>query len=104
MSNEEDLKGKDKRALRALGHALKPVVYMGKEGLSEGVVEATLQALEDHELIKIKCGTNHLGDTKVVANELAKKTDSILAQVIGNSILLYKEHPKNPVIVLPRDK
>ena len=67
-------------------------------------MEATLQALEDHELIKINCGSNHPEEAKATAKELAEKTESILAQVIGNSILLYKEHPKNPVIVLPRDK
>lgn len=43
-----------KKALRSLGHNLKPVVTVAGNGLSEGVMEELERALEDHELIKVK--------------------------------------------------
>ena len=43
----------ERRQLRAQGHHLKPVVQIGQAGLTEGVIQATQVALEQHELIKV---------------------------------------------------
>ena len=48
------LTGKQRRALRALGHHLEPVVIIGQSGVTEGIIAAVEQALKDHELIKVK--------------------------------------------------
>lgn len=93
-----DLIGKDRRALRALGHHLKPVVQIGQHGLTGGLVEATLQALEDHELIKVKILEGAPVEKREVAQELAQATGAEVAQVLGRTILLYKPHPTNPKI------
>ena len=50
------LTGKQRRYLRSLGHHLDPVIHVGKEGISEGLIGAADVALEEHELIKIKLG------------------------------------------------
>lgn len=93
-----DLIGKDRRALRALGHHLKPVVQIGQHGFTENLVEATLQALEDHELIKVKVLEGAPVDRREVARQLADATGAELAQVIGRTFLLYKPHPTEPKI------
>ncbi len=100
MSRE--LSGGAVRHLRGLGHALDAVVQIGKEGVTEGVIKATTAALLTHELIKVKVLSEAPIDRKEAATELAEKTDSSLAQVLGRSFLLYKRHPKKPKIVLPR--
>ena len=88
--------GKQRRALRALGHHLRPVVQVGQDDVSDGVVGAVVQALLDHELIKVKVGEGSGLDRKEAAALLAEKTGSELnpIQVLGRTILLYKRHPE----------
>jgi RNA-binding protein len=95
------LTGKQRRHLRGLGHDLKPIVHVGKGGLDDGLVAAVAQALEDHELVKIKVGEAAKLDRHEAAEEIAHQTHSEVAQVLGNTVLLYRAHPDEPVIVLP---
>lgn len=96
------LTGKQRRHLRALGHKLEVVVHVGKGGLDDGLVAAVNQALLDHELVKIKVGESAGVDRHAAAEELATKTKSQVAQVLGYTVLLYKRHPQKPLIVLPK--
>ena len=95
------LTGKQRRHLRGLGHNLSPVVQIGKEGLSDSLVKAVDEALEVHELIKVKIGQNALLDRNAVGESLAKETESEVAQVLGDTVLLYRRHPEEPKIRLP---
>ncbi|HEY3804948.1 MAG TPA: ribosome assembly RNA-binding protein YhbY [Kofleriaceae bacterium] len=95
------LTGKQRRHLRALAHALHPIVQVGKDGLDEGLVAAVDRALADHELVKVKVGENAAATKDEVADELAGKTRSEVAQVIGNIVVLYRADPDEPVIALP---
>jgi RNA-binding protein len=95
------LQGKAARYLRSLGHELTPVVQIGKEGVTEGVVQATSRALLDHELIKVKVGTEAPEDRKDTLATLASSTAAELVQVLGRTGLLYKKHPEKPRIKLP---
>ncbi|PIE73387.1 MAG: ribosome assembly RNA-binding protein YhbY [Deltaproteobacteria bacterium] len=83
-----------KKYLKGLAHPLKPIVLVGKEGLSPSLVKMTLQELQLRELIKIKLGQNCGVDKKQAALELAEKTDSSLVQLIGKTIVLYKANTK----------
>lgn len=94
------LSGKQARYLRGLGHHLKPVVMIGKEEVNEAVIAATEEALTAHELIKVKLQEGCLSDRKEVAEELAETTGSVIAQILGGTILLYREG-KEPEIKLP---
>ena len=95
------LTGKQRRHLRALAHPLKPLVQIGKGGIDDGLVAAVDQALADHELIKVKVGESAGVDRHEVADELAGKTRSEVAQVLGNIVLLYRPDPDEPTIKLP---
>jgi RNA-binding protein len=96
------LTGKQRRHLRALGHKLEVVVHVGKGGIDDGLVAAVNQALSDHELVKIKVGDAAGVDRHEAAEDLAKKTKSQVAQVLGYTVLLYRRHPQKPIIVLPK--
>ncbi len=98
------LTGKQRRHLRALAHPMKPIVQVGKDGLDDGLVAAVDQALADHELVKIKVGESAGVDRHAAADELAAKTHSEVAQVLGNIVLLYRPHPEDPTIKLPVPK
>ena len=95
------LSGKAARHLRALGHDLSPTVSIGKEGITDGVVAAAEAALLTHELVKVRVQAEAPVDRNEAASELASKTSSSLAQVLGRTFLLYKRHPKKPKIELP---
>jgi RNA-binding protein len=95
------LTGKQRRHLRALAHALHPIVQVGKGGLDDGLVAAVEQALADHELIKVKVGEHAEASKADVAEQLAQRTNSEVAQIIGNIVLLYRADADKPVIELP---
>lgn len=95
------LTGKQRRHLRALGHPLNPVAHIGKEGLSEAFVAGVDRALEDHELVKIRVLDTAGVDRHEVADVLAELTRSEVAQVLGNTILLYRQRAEAPDIMLP---
>jgi RNA-binding protein len=98
------LTGRQARHLRALGHHVEPVVQIGKQGLTDSVTTAVDNALERHELVKVRVGTECPDDRKDLAARLAPPTRSAVAQVLGRTILLYRRHPKTPKIVLPTGK
>ena len=76
--------------LRALGHALDPVVQIGKSGITPALVAQTLTQLAAHELIKVRVASEAPIGRKEAAAALAEATRAILAQVIGRTFLLYK--------------
>ena len=47
-----------KRHLRKLAHALKPVIIVGNAGLSEALLQELDTTLEHHELIKARTATH----------------------------------------------
>lgn len=96
------LSGKQRRYLRSLGHELRPVVQIGRDGLDDGLVAAVDRALTDHELVKIKVGEAANLDRHDAAAALAARTRSEVAQVLGHTVLLYRAHPDEPEISLPR--
>jgi RNA-binding protein len=87
------LTGKQVRYLRGLGHHLKPIAMLGKEGISDNAIAAVNAVLDAHELIKVKVGNGCPVDRKEAAEILAAKTLSAEVQVIGKMILLFRENP-----------
>lgn len=96
------LSGKASRFLRSLGHELSPVVQVGKEGVTDGLVAATARALLDHELIKVRVGAEAPDDRVASAEQLSERTGAALVQVLGRTCLLYRRHPEKPRITLPK--
>jgi len=81
-----------RKELRRLAHHLEPLVWIGKEGLSDDVIAAAIDALQAHELIKVKLLALK-DERKAVARDLADKADCVLAGVIGHVVILYREQP-----------
>ncbi|MCP3742611.1 ribosome assembly RNA-binding protein YhbY [Rossellomorea sp. BNER] len=95
------LKGKQKRFLRSKAHHLNPIFQVGKGGVNENMVKQIGEALEARELIKISVLQNCEMDRDTVAEKLIQGTKAELVQVIGNTIVLYKESRENKQIDLP---
>ena len=90
------LTGKQRRHLRALGHSLRAIVQVGREGASNEVVAACDNALADHELIKVKIGRECPEDRHDVAERLDAEPGISIVQMVGRVLLLYKRHPQKP--------
>jgi RNA-binding protein len=96
------LNGKQRRFLRGLGHHCEPVVHVGKDGLTEGLVSALDVALDTHELIKVKLGESAGADRRSMGAAVAEAAGGELVQVLGRTVLVYRRRAKDPEIVLPR--
>ncbi len=95
------LTGKQRRYLRQLAHPMKPIINIGKNGLTETLYEQIDSCLLQHELIKIKVLESCPVDKKECSQEISDRTQSHIAQLIGRTIVLYREKPEEPVIQLP---
>lgn len=85
-----------RRKLRGLGHHLEPIVQIGKEGTTPAVRRQVQGALFDHELIKVRIGTECPQDRFAVADVLAEDAGVNVVQILGRTLLLYKRHPERP--------
>ena len=92
--------GKERRYLRALAHRLSPVVIVGQRGLSDAVVRQIDGALTDHELIKVRLGSECPIGRAEAGTALIDRTGSELAGAIGRVLILYRPHPDSPQIQL----
>ncbi|MNP50666.1 RNA-binding protein YhbY [compost metagenome] len=95
------LTGKQKRYLRSMAHSLQPIFQVGKGGTNEHMITQISEALERRELIKVSVLNNNLDDPKEIAEELAKSARAELVQLIGRTIILYKESREYKEIELP---
>ncbi len=82
---------KQRAFLRGLGNALEPVMQIGKEGISENVLESANLLLEARELIKVKVLKNSDEEARHFAEEIASDLGAEVVQVIGNNFILYKK-------------
>ncbi|HIW38354.1 MAG TPA: ribosome assembly RNA-binding protein YhbY [Candidatus Jeotgalicoccus stercoravium] len=95
------LSGKQKRYLRSLAHHESALFQIGKNGLTDNFITQIKDVLEKRELIKISVLQNCLEDKDSIAENLVNETASELVQVMGNTIVLYKESKEHKSIDLP---
>jgi len=95
------LTGKQKRFLRSEAHHLDPIFQVGKGGTNDHLIRHIEEALEVRELIKVSILNNNDDDRYEVAKELSERSGAELVQVIGKTIVLYKESRDNKQIQLP---
>jgi RNA-binding protein len=96
-----ELSERQRRHLRGLAHPLKPVILMGKTGLTDALAAEAARALLDHELIKVKAPGGDRAARDQMLAALAEKTASTLVQRIGNVAVLYRPRAKLPRILIP---
>ena len=90
--------------LRKLAHDLKPLVNIGKNGLSDNLLDSANIALDSHELVKVKF-YDFKDEKRELADELAGQLRAELIYVIGNTAILYRRQSDadKRKINLPRD-
>ncbi len=86
------LTGSQRKYLRGLAHSLKPVVHVGRNGVTDPVLREITEALDVHELIKVKL-VDPQGRKKELAEEIAERSGGAAVGLVGNVVTLYRQHP-----------
>ncbi len=92
---------KQRAYLKGLAMNVRPVLQIGKSGITPEVVTAASEALEAQELIKVNVLQNCLFDLHELAETLAGRTRSQVVQVIGRKIVIYRPGKDQKKIELP---
>ena len=91
QKNTMNLSTKQKQHLKGLAHPLKPVVMLGNNGLTEGVLAEIEQALGHHELIKVKIASEDRETKALIVEAIVRETGACNVQVIGKTLVLYAQ-------------
>ena len=92
--------------LRGLGQRLEPMVHIGQAGLTDALIASVNQALDGHELVKVKFHALK-EQKKQLAPELAQRTGSVLIQRVGHVAVLYRQQEnaaKRKIQIKPSDE
>ena len=99
-----ELAENQRRFLRGRAHALKPIIQIGNNGLTDALAKETARALQDHELIKVRApGADRQARDAMLA-DLATRTGSTLVHRIGHVAVLYRANPSKPGLIIPDPK
>jgi RNA-binding protein len=96
------LAGSQRTYLRGLAHKLRPVIQVGKNGITPDLIRAVDDALDIHELIKVKF-VDFKEEKKELSGSIADQTSSEAVGLIGNVAIFYRQNPveKKRKITLP---
>mgnify|MGYP002706671908 CR=1 FL=1 len=92
------LNTKQRAYLRSLAQTMQPIFQVGKNGVTDTLIEDLKNALEARELIKINLLNTLPDDKETIAREIEERTDSQIVQIVGNKLTLYKKSVNNPKI------
>ena len=90
------------RFLRGQAHELRAMLQVGGKGITDALVTEVDNALEQHELIKVKVAAEDREVRDAMIGELAQRAGAALVQRIGHTAVLYRPSRDKRQIVLPR--
>tara|TARA_R110000868_G_scaffold78238_3_gene223404 strand:- start:1440 stop:1736 length:297 start_codon:yes stop_codon:yes gene_type:complete len=91
------LSNKQKQFLKGLAHALKPVVQLGQHGLTEGVLAEIDNAINHHELIKVRVTSEDREQKALIVDAIVRETNAIKLQLVGHVLTLYKQSDERKI-------
>lgn len=92
--SEIELTPKERQALKARAHGLKPIVLLGSAGLSPSVVKEIDRALLAHELIKVKVPGDDRAEREDIFATVAESLSAARVQAIGKLLVLFRPAPE----------
>lgn len=87
-----ELTNTQRQYLRRLAHDLKPVVQIGKQGLTEQALASIDRTIAARELIKVKF-LDFQDQRQELSETIAEQLNSTLIGVVGNVAIFYREQP-----------
>ncbi|MDY4800583.1 MAG: ribosome assembly RNA-binding protein YhbY [Fusobacterium mortiferum] len=95
-----ELTSKRRAYLRKKAHDLDALVRIGKEGVTDNLIQSILDAIESRELIKVKILQNCEEEKMEIMGQLSQCKEFEVVGIIGRTIILFKENKDKPVISL----
>lgn len=95
-----ELTSKRRAYLRKKAHDLDALVRIGKEGVTDNLIQSILDAIESRELIKVKILQNCEEEKMEIMEQLSQCKEFEIVGIIGRTIILFKENKDKPVISL----
>jgi len=89
---------KQKKTLKQLAHSRKPVVLLGSSGLTDNVLAALHEALQRHELVKVKITAGDRDERDKIIQTLVEQSKAELVQRVGHIATLFRRNPQNVVV------
>ena len=83
------MNSKQRSKLRSLAHHLKPVVFVGKAGVTTGTITSISKALDVHELIKVKFSQNKKSKQDL-ADRVEQELSAFIVGGIGHTLIIYR--------------
>ena len=90
---KKEMTSKVRAQLRSPAQSLSPVVMVGHEGITEGVIAALDAALTDHELVKVRF-QDFKEMVRDLSVQLSNKTSSALVSTTGFTAVFYRKNPE----------
>lgn len=91
---------KQRAKLRSMANTMDPILFVGKEGVTDGTVKEAYDALEARELIKCVVQQNCELTAREALDELCSRLGAEPVQCIGRRFVMYRESRKNKQISL----
>lgn len=96
------MNSKRRAYLKKLAHAMRPVIQVGKEGVSPALVDQVAETIKKRELIKISLLESMPEELKEAAEKITERTRSEFVSLVGRKLTIYKRNEQEPVIEFPR--
>lgn len=94
------LTSKQRAFIKKKAHDLEPLVRVGKDGVTENLIQSILEAIDSREILKVKILQNCEKEKEEVLEELSARSEFEVVGLIGRTIILYRENTDKPVISL----
>lgn len=96
-----EINSKQRAYLRSMCNTLQPVLYIGKEGITDATVKEAWDVLEARELIKCSVQREAPLSAREACQALCERVHAAPVQCIGGKFSIYRPRRKDPTIVLP---
>jgi RNA-binding protein len=96
----EELSNREIRELKARAQRLKPMLKVGKEGLSPAFLKAVDEALAHHELVKLKFD-EFKEQKRELGPKLARDVSAVLIAQVGHVVVLFRRKPSQNAAATP---
>lgn len=90
----KNINSKQRSVLRSMAHHLNPVIIIGKNGITDSVIDAIDKVIEKNELIKIKF-QEYKKEKKNISDQLVEKLDCHLIGIIGHNVIFFRRNIDN---------